>query len=1073
MKTVKLLLLLLAGSAALQAFSASQSDEQAAKMAKSWLQTTPSPLHTRLSERVFRSVQTFRDQQGDAIYHVISLEPEGFIITSTDTELEPIIAFSATGGFDPDPQNPLFHLVERDMPARLSQVRKQSQLKANNPNPATEKWSRLLQVGAVGNQVTSSGISALDDPRVDPFIQSRWNQSTIWNGSANIACYNYYTPPYAAGTSSNYVCGCNNSAWAQMMRYFQYPTQPVGTAQFSITVDGVSTTRSLRGGNGSGGPYNWNLMALAPGAGTTVQERQAIGALTADIGVAAGTSYAAGGSGAWLSEDKLRNVFLFGNVMTCYSLDQFPNAVQANLDARLPVIITLVGDPSHVIVCDGYGYNVSALYHHLNMGWGGSEDAWYNLPNVDTDWYQFTGIGAFCYNIFTSGTGEVISGRVTDQQSAPVALATVQVVGGGRTITTLTDGRGIYAFSQLPSSTTFTLTVTKSGFLFRPLTVTSGRSQSGGSTGNKWGVSLSAITPPSVTFISPSPNARVTDRTVAVSGTASGGLPIAQVQYQLNGGAWQTAQGTATWQAQIGLIPAWNVFQAFSVDTDGNRSRTNSLAVYLMILPGISTLVSPVGILDVGPVQRYTWKAATNAVWYELYVVLNGSLFCDKWLTLSNSVSGDPANFAVEIGGHGSGSYQWWVRGWTPDGLGPWSGPMNFSLGIPGAVALLAPANNASLSNRHPELTWSQTFPAAAWFRLYVTRNGSKYADQWVEGVTNFVLASDLPGGTYAWWVQTYNAAGLGPWSINASFTVPVAVPGALALVSPTGGSVEPNLKQLYTWRADAAATWYELYIVQNGKMLGDKWFTLTNSVAQSGSGDFAVEVGGHTGGNYQWWVRGWSPDGLGPWSGMASYTMATVPPPGAVTLLTPTNNATVQMRQPEFTWTASSPEASWYYLYVVRNGSKYVDQWVEGVTNWVPSDLPGGSYAWAVLPWSEAGYGLWSTNFTFTIQTAVPGTLTLLSPSNSIASGPTQRYTWEADAAATWYELYATRNGGVFCDKWYTLTNSVADTNSGNFAVDVNGHSAGTYQWWVRGWSPDGLGIWSGPASFTSGTTP
>jgi hypothetical protein len=241
--------------------------------------------------------------------------------------------------------------------------------------------------------------------------------------------------------------------------------------------------------------------------------------------------------------------------------------------------------------------------------------------------------------------------------------------------------------------------------------------------------------------------------------------------------------------------------------------------------------------------------------------------------------------------------------------------------------------------------------------------------------------------------------------------------------------------------------------------------------VAQSGSGDFAAAIGGHTGGNYQWWVRGWSLDGLGPWSGPASYTMPAVPLPGLVMLLTPTNNANVLVRQPTFAWTASSPAADWYYVYVARNGSKYVDQWVEGegTTNWVPaSGLQGGSYTWWVHPWNAVGYGQWSTNFSFTIQTAVPGAITLVSPSGSVAAGSTQRYTWKADAAATWYELYVARNGSAFGDHWYTLTDSVVDTATGNFAVDVSGHSAGTYQWYVRGWGPDGLGPWSGPDSFS-----
>ena len=96
-----------------------------------------------------------------------------------------------------------------------------------------------------------------------------------------------------------------------------------------------------------------------------------------------------------------------------------------------------------------------------------------------------------------------------------------------------------------------------------------------------------------------------------------------------------------------------------------------------------------------------------------------------------------------------------------------------------------------------------------------------------------------------------------------------------------------------------------------------------------------------------------------------------------------------------------------------------------------------------------------------------MPGAITPVSPSGSVATGSTQRYTWKADAASTWYELYVVRNGSAFGDHWYTLTNSVVDTATGNFAVDVSGHSAGTYQWYVRGWGPDGLGTWSSNLTF------
>jgi hypothetical protein len=334
----------------LNALGGPTSAEQAASMVKGWLVLTPAPLKTPLAARMIGSVRTFSDQQGQAIYYAVPLQPEGFIITSPDTEVEPVIAFSATGSFEANPDSPLFALLERDLPERLGAVRKQNQLKGANPTAASLKWTRLTQQGT-GPQPKDTGLDIIDDLRVVPFIQSRWNQEGISQaGSGYVACYNYYTPPYAAGISSNYPCGCNNTAWAQIMRYFQYPAQPIGTNSFSIQVNGVTTTRRLRGGDGLGGPYNWSQMPLVPGVGTTEQERQAIGALTADIGAASQTNYRPDGSSAWLSDSELKSVFRFANAIWDSGLSsRFADGVNANMDARLPVYLEPVPiEQSHV-----------------------------------------------------------------------------------------------------------------------------------------------------------------------------------------------------------------------------------------------------------------------------------------------------------------------------------------------------------------------------------------------------------------------------------------------------------------------------------------------------------------------------------------------------------------------------------------------------------------------------------------------------------------------------------------------------------------------------------------------------
>jgi hypothetical protein len=547
----------------LNAFGEPVSAEQAALMVKGWLRLTRAPLKTPLWRRTIGSVRTFGDEQGQAIYYAVPLQPEGFIIMSADTEVEPVIAFSATGSFEANPDFPLFALLQRDLPARLDAVQQQNQLKGANPTAESLKWARLMGQ-ETGLQPKGNGLDAVDDLRVAPFIQSRWDQETICYGCPTMfACFNYYTPPYAAGTIGNYPCGCNSTAWAQIMRYFQYPTQPVGTMSFSIEVDGVATTRALRGGDGLGGPYNWNQMPLVPDERTTEEERQAIGALTADIGAASHTSYSgvsAGGSAGWLSDSELKSVFQFANaIMESGLSSRLGDEVNANMDAKLPVYLTVWSESDgHAMVCDGYGYNLSTLYHHLSLGWSGSGDAWYNLPNVAA----FTSVGAFFYNIFTNGTGEIISGRVVAGNSVPLFSATVTATrAGGGEYTATTDTNGIYALVKVPSASQYSLTVTKMGFIATNASFSTGTS-SLGDCGNVWGADIALIPeigPPSIVR-QPESQAVNQGSNATFNITA---LSQAPLSYQ--------------WQCRTGGGPAWS-------DLNDNASYSGSESASLTVM---------------------------------------------------------------------------------------------------------------------------------------------------------------------------------------------------------------------------------------------------------------------------------------------------------------------------------------------------------------------------------------------------------------------------------------------------------------------------------------------------------
>ncbi len=482
-----------------------------------WLSLQQPHQQTRLSKPAMGAATTVNDTSGNALCHVVQLDPEGFVIVATDDRLEPIICFSPAGRFVASPQNPLYALVSQDLPRRLSHAKKAAAGAEHAARPgARKKWAALQQAAlpAAAAQPDAPGAlnaAGLSDVRVAPLIQTRWDQNAVANTNA---CYNYYTPPYSEGNSSNYPSGCIATALSQLLRYWRYPVAGVGTNARTIYVNDVAQSRRLRGGDGAGGPYDWENMVTNPASNCTLAQRQAIGALCADAGTAVGMSYhyASSYTAAWLQQYALTTVFGYSNAVCSQSVgpsgtldaSAIVGIINPNLDAGCPVLLGVAGDLyAHAIVCDGYGYNLSTLYHHLNMGWGGFDDAWYALPLIDPAGlsYTFNLIQTIIYNAWTNQTGEIVSGRVLTAGGMPIpdALVTATRAGGG-TYTTTSDARGIYALAGIPSSSSYTMSTVKAGCIFTGQVFTTGWSTNFSfASGNLWGVDL-VSTEPGVTM---------------------------------------------------------------------------------------------------------------------------------------------------------------------------------------------------------------------------------------------------------------------------------------------------------------------------------------------------------------------------------------------------------------------------------------------------------------------------------------------------------------------------------------------------------------------------------------------
>jgi hypothetical protein len=516
--SLRLLVWLLAASLAAVsvAWAKPTTPKQAQTAVMNWLGLDAVPLDAAMGRQI-KEVKTFYHGRTPA-YFVVHLNPSGLVFVPADDLVEPIIGFLAEGVYDPSPANPLGALVSRDIPGRVVEAqaleaRGLEFLAPETPQiKARRKWALLTQ--PTGPKASEFGLSSISDVRVAPLLESRWDQDTV----NYQACYNYYTPPNAEGSASNYPCGCVATAMAQLMRYWEYPVNGIGSLEKTYYVNDPDRESPLtgytRGGDDYGGAYVWSEMVLAPAtSGVNLSQRRAIGRLTWDAGLSVAMEYESGSSGTdtLLAANAFTGTFGYTNAKKGYnSGSNLPatnrNAmVNPNLHARYPVLFGIVYYYNgkyyrgHAIVCDGYGYNSSTMYHHLNMGWANSygSDAWYNLPTIDPPQGDWNSVYKCIYNVYTSGSGEIIAGRVTDDSSPPNPLSgvTVTATGTGGPYTATTDANGIYALAKVPSSTTFTVSASKSGYNFTSQSVTTGYSPSYSSinTGNKWPIDFVGV----------------------------------------------------------------------------------------------------------------------------------------------------------------------------------------------------------------------------------------------------------------------------------------------------------------------------------------------------------------------------------------------------------------------------------------------------------------------------------------------------------------------------------------------------------------------------------------------------
>jgi hypothetical protein len=324
-----------------------------------------------------------RGNNGELLAYVTELEPEGFIITSADDTISPVLGYSFKGKFPfkDSKQNVLLHLVQWDVQARNKVMKSKSNEITTLAQTNNDLWNKY------SSSETALLETLFDTTQWGPLVTTHWDQGYP---------FNKYCP---RDPRNNYRCpvGCVATAATQIINYWNYP----GTISFDDSGDSYTSRVidlslslplveivSIRIDEDAG-TYDFPTFDQLNSALSTVnygsnEDEQAY--LCFAVGIKHGMGYSWKGSGSYLKASVYTKGLDYGSAhwkLSNWNMIVMSKAIE-NIKKGWPIQIGisnyLVLD-AHSVVVDGYKETGE---FHLNLGWGGEGDSWYFLPIVDT-----------------------------------------------------------------------------------------------------------------------------------------------------------------------------------------------------------------------------------------------------------------------------------------------------------------------------------------------------------------------------------------------------------------------------------------------------------------------------------------------------------------------------------------------------------------------------------------------------------------------------------------------------------------------------------------------------------------
>ena len=981
----------------------------------------------------------------DAAFYVIDRgSTGGFVVLSADDRLDPVLVIAPTGSFDSTPGTPLYDMLCGDVRKRVADA------DASGARQS-EGWRALLdETDPLATAIAYAGVSSIDDVRVEPLVQSKWDQSTV--GGKKV--YNYYTP-------NGYVCGCVATAGSQIMRFHRCPTKSVTPVTHRCWVGGVATSMTMYGGT-----YDWNNMPLVPTSSISDTECEAIGKLTYDLGVAVYMSWASGGSGTggYCLKDAFLDVFGYKNAMAyqlrsgTFSGTAIENALLANFDAGYPVELGIDGSAGgHSIVGDGYGYSSGSLYVHLNLGWGGGDDAWYHLPNIGT-WAGFNVVDGAVYNIFPDGTGDLLTGRVLDASSGePISGATVQALDGSSVVgSTTTSATGIYAL-RLPGNKTYSVVASASGAqpsegsVYLQKSVTTGTSEiyyspGTGTIGNSWGndfaltMSTEPVAPTAPTGVSASDGTSTAK--IRITWNASSGATDYKI-YRNTSDSSASAKLLASsvktsyyddTTAEVGTTYYYWVVAHNSIGDSEYSASDYGWRAYAV--PDAPTGVSATDGTRTDGVA-VTWNSVSGATSYSVWrsdTSSSASASC-----LMNGITETSYTDTTAVEGK---TYWYWVKATSQGGTSAFSASDTGSRKVSAPPAPTGVKASDGLSSTEIVVSWTAVASAASYSVWRSESSSSGSSQQLTSGLTttSYADTSAVVGKTYYYWVKATNVGGTSDFSASDT--------GYLANISgPTNVSASDGAYAGFvriSWTAPQNASSYEVW---RGTVNAYSLAEMNGRTTSTSYDDTTAQPGMR----YYYWVKAITTGGAS--SAFSASDVGYRPlsvPTGVTATKGNTDGVTVN-------WSGVTGATS-YQIGRGAKGASAPTETLGSATSLSYMDttaIPGVEYDYFVRAVASACTSDWSKSAT--------GSRSVPTPENLTASDGTYTdrilVTWPALSGATNYELMRASEDDI------AGAELIATTTSTSYS-DKTAEYGLTYYYFLRAKFAAGTSSWSDSAA-------